>query len=209
PPVHDRPGKTVPVPSQGGTVRPGRGRTRGGGGPRLRFTGVEKPAAERYHDSFAPAAPPRRYGVPRPPTDLPGGARTAGDSRRQGVHGMADEPTDSDRPVRGRSARTLSFLGRRFSRDEYLGLHLTMGMLLSLALLGFFGVVAHNVIGDTRLTEFDTAVGLWLEEHRQAHPLLRTAFGLVTEMGSKVTLTVLAVLVALYLFGRRRRLLPV
>jgi len=43
--------------------------------------------------------------------------------------------------------RVRAFLGRRFSPGDYLGLHLTVGLLLTLALLGLFAVIAHNVVG--------------------------------------------------------------
>jgi membrane-associated phospholipid phosphatase len=101
------------------------------------------------------------------------------------------------------------FLGRRFSRDEFLGLHLTVGMLLSLALLGLFVFIGHNVLGDTRLNEFDHEVGRALEAHRMAHPAVRTTFGVITQFGALNILFLLGLLVAMILFMRRQRLLTV
>src|SRR5438128_8800511 len=101
------------------------------------------------------------------------------------------------------------FLGRRFSRDEFLGLHLTVGMLLSLALLGLFVFIGHNVLGDTQLNQFDHEIGWDLEAHRMAHPAVRTTFGVITQFGSLDILFLLGMLVAMILFMRRQRLLTV
>jgi undecaprenyl-diphosphatase len=106
-----------------------------------------------------------------------------------------------------RYPRFASFLGRRLSRDEYLGLHLTVGLLLCVALLGLFAIVARNVVLGTSLTRLDTAIGLRLQEHRLEHPVLKRLFWVVTQLGDTVALTVLGVVVALYLLRRHQRLL--
>src|SRR5438477_8919198 len=93
-------------------------------------------------------------------------------------------PADRQRPP----SRVRSFLGRRLSRDEYLGLHFTLGMILSLAMLGLFVTIARNAIGETQLTQFDTAIGLGLEENRLAYAPLGNLFGVITQMGNKITL---------------------
>jgi undecaprenyl-diphosphatase len=99
------------------------------------------------------------------------------------------------------------FLSRRLSSEEYLGLHLTVGLILCLLLVGGFSLLAHNVVGDPALTDLDTRLGVRLQEHRQETPALRAAFLGVTQLGERLTLTVLGVLVALALLVRRRRVL--
>src|SRR5204863_6877303 len=126
---------------------------------------------------------------------------------------MENSPPENDplphRPLHRRLRQhwAVTFLGRRISKDQYLGLHLTLGMILSLAMLGLFAVIGHNVIGDTELTQFDTRIGLRLQAHRLASPVVRALFGMITEMGSRTVLTLLTVLVALLLLLRGQRLL--
>jgi len=126
---------------------------------------------------------------------------------------MENSPPENDplphRPLRHRLRQhwAVTFLGRRFSKDQYLGLHLTLGMILSLAMLGLFAVIGHNVIGDTELTQFDTRIGLQLQAHRLGSPVFRALFGAITQMGSRMALTCVTVLVALLLLLRRHRLL--
>ncbi|HEX5271420.1 MAG TPA: phosphatase PAP2 family protein [Gemmataceae bacterium] len=103
--------------------------------------------------------------------------------------------------------RVRGFLARRLSSEEYLGLHLTIGLLVCLILVGVFGVLAHSVVGERALTAFDERVGLALEAHREHSPRLRHALIVFTEIGSWEAMAGLTVLVALGLLMRRRRLL--
>jgi undecaprenyl-diphosphatase len=103
--------------------------------------------------------------------------------------------------------RVRRFLARRLSSEEYLGLHLTIGLLVCLLLIGVFGFVAHSVVGERQLTEFDERVGRDLEANREHSPELRHAMIVFTEIGSPEAMTGLTVLVALGLLMRRRRLL--
>jgi undecaprenyl-diphosphatase len=100
-----------------------------------------------------------------------------------------------------------AFFRRRLSPEEYLGLHLTVGLLLSVALLGLFAWVAHGAIGQGTVEQFDTDLGERLEHHREAHPWVRNFFFGVTHLGSPETISGLAVAVALLLIVRRHRLL--
>jgi membrane-associated phospholipid phosphatase len=100
-----------------------------------------------------------------------------------------------------------AFLGRRLSREVYLGLHLTVGLLLSLAAAALFAVIARGVVAEKGLTELDLKLKDDLHAHALASPATRTVFELITEMGSFRTLSVLAVGVALVLLVRRQLLL--
>jgi undecaprenyl-diphosphatase len=99
-------------------------------------------------------------------------------------------------------------LRRRFSPEEFLGFRLALGLLLSLALLALFGVIAHQVVGTDRLTAFDTQLGLALRDWREADPGPRAVLLVITDLGSVPIMTGLALVVALVLLIRRRRLLP-
>jgi membrane-associated phospholipid phosphatase len=99
------------------------------------------------------------------------------------------------------------FVARRLSRDEYLGLHLTVGLVLSLALLGLFILIANSFQGEERLAQFDEVIARRLSEDRQESPGLRRLFLAVTQLGSVPALAVVALAVALFLLLRRRLVL--
>jgi undecaprenyl-diphosphatase len=103
--------------------------------------------------------------------------------------------------------RVRGFIARRLSSEEYLGLHLTIGLLVCLLLVGVFGFIANGVVGERQLTEFDHRIGLELQQSREHSPQLRHALIVFTEVGSPEAMTGLTVLVALALMLRRRRLL--
>jgi undecaprenyl-diphosphatase len=105
--------------------------------------------------------------------------------------------------------RVRGFIARRLSPEEYLGLHLTVGLLVCLFLVGVFGFLGEAVVGEQALTDIDRGIGLKLQAERQASPRVRRVFIVLTEMGSSEALTGMAVLVALALLMRRRRLLAV
>jgi membrane-associated phospholipid phosphatase len=104
-------------------------------------------------------------------------------------------------------ARLHGFVARRFSLGEYLGLHLTVGLLSSLCMLLLFAVIAHSVERGQYLLPFDQALGLRLQEYRQASPAARAVSIVVTELGSVPALTLLTLGIALLLLLRRRLLL--
>jgi membrane-associated phospholipid phosphatase len=107
----------------------------------------------------------------------------------------------------GPSQGVRAFIGRRLSRGEYLGLHLTLGLLFSLAALGIFGVVARYVLGENAVTEFDHTVAERVRQDAYASPAMVFTLKLVTTFGSLLVLTALSMAVALLLIIRRRRLL--
>ena len=97
------------------------------------------------------------------------------------------------------------FIARRLSSEEYLGLHLTVGLLVCLLLVGTFGFIAHSVVGERVLTAFDTRIGLELQAQRQQAREVRRTFIVFTEIGSPEAMVCLTLLVALALLMRRRR----
>ena len=97
----------------------------------------------------------------------------------------------------------------RLSRRRYLGLHLTLGLLFSLALVFAFSVLGHHANGQGALSRFDTAFGLWLADHRRGEMLLRVLLMTLTLLGSFEFMVVFVPLVGVLLWRRRRRLLAV
>ena len=91
--------------------------------------------------------------------------------------------------------RQLRWLLRRLTPGEYLGLHLTVGLLLAVGCLWFFGDLAEDVVTNDQLVRFDQAVSLML--HRSAILALTTFFVVITVMGSVEVLAVLGLIVTI------------
>jgi undecaprenyl-diphosphatase len=109
-------------------------------------------------------------------------------------------------PVAGRLKlrypRAWTFVAARFARGEYLGLHLTVGFVVSLAGLWLFGGVTEDVIHHDPLTQFDVALLDWLHAH--ATPAGYAIFNAISLLGSPAALMVLAFGVGLPLGVRRQ-----
>jgi undecaprenyl-diphosphatase len=93
------------------------------------------------------------------------------------------------------------FVLRRLSRSEYLGLHLTLGLLLSISLLGLFLAIAREVTGDTRLVGVDKRLNSAIGGYRDESPIAREIFWRITDLGSEdamVTLTVCGAVILLF-----------
>jgi undecaprenyl-diphosphatase len=102
--------------------------------------------------------------------------------------------------------RVRGFIARRLSSEEYLGLHLTIGLVVCLLLIGVFGFIAHSALGEQALTAFDRRIGLALQAHRESSANVRHAMVVLTAAGSAEAMTALTVLVGLGLLMRRKRL---
>jgi membrane protein DedA with SNARE-associated domain/membrane-associated phospholipid phosphatase len=68
-----------------------------------------------------------------------------------------------------RQPKASSFVARRFALTEYLGLHLTIGLGLSLGALWLFGGIAEDVIHHDPLTQFDLTIAHGF--HRRVSPM--------------------------------------
>ena len=69
------------------------------------------------------------------------------------------------RRVRERHPEAWSFVARRFAAGEYLGLHLTIGLVLSLGALWLFGGIAEDIIHHDPLTQFDLTIADAFNRH--------------------------------------------
>jgi undecaprenyl-diphosphatase len=100
-----------------------------------------------------------------------------------------------------------SFLARRFSPEDYLGLHLTIGLLITLIGIQIFSTLSDIVIEQEGLIHFDQLLSVAL--HQQASPFEIALFRGVTALGGSYVTTTLGIGVGLLLFTYRRRLLAI
>ena len=101
---------------------------------------------------------------------------------------------------RQRHPQTWEFIVRRFEPGEYLGLHLTLGLLVSIAALWLFGGITEDVIHHDPLTQFDLTLLQWFHSHSTATGL--RIFRAISFIGSPVMMTSLGLLVAAILVAR-------
>jgi membrane protein DedA with SNARE-associated domain/membrane-associated phospholipid phosphatase len=95
----------------------------------------------------------------------------------------------------------LRWLLRRLTPGQYLGLHLTVGLLAAAGGLWLFGGVVEDLLTGDPLVHFDRLVDDYLHSHATAH--LTTFFLIVTAFGSTVAIVLLGVVVAALLAWRR------
>lgn len=104
--------------------------------------------------------------------------------------------------LRAHYPRVARFFAARFARGEYLGLHLTIGFLVTLIGLVAFSIITHDVIRHRSITQLDLRVTDFLHSHG-------TLFGygfwaVISSLGAGLTLSILGLGVALLLVLRRR-----
>ena len=107
--------------------------------------------------------------------------------------------------LRARYPRAWKFLVARFARGEYLGLHLTVGLVIIIAAMWLFAAITEDVVRQESLTRFDVALYDWLRMHSTAagHTITRV----ITRCGSQEVIAAMALVVAIGLVIRREGLL--
>lgn len=113
--------------------------------------------------------------------------------------GVVDHPRTA--AMRRRYAPQLAFLVDRLSPHGYMGLHLTLGVLLLVGASWLFGGIAQDVVAGDPLTVIDQYVAAWFHERRT--PGLITSMQLVTRLGSPTWVTGVTLLVALVLWWKK------
>jgi membrane-associated phospholipid phosphatase len=103
--------------------------------------------------------------------------------------------------LRSRYDRQLLWLRRRLTPGQYLGLHLTLGLLAAAGCLWLFGGIAEDIVNSDPLVSFDLAVANVL--HELATPPLTTFFLIVTALGSIETIALVGLIGAVVLGVRR------
>jgi membrane protein DedA with SNARE-associated domain/membrane-associated phospholipid phosphatase len=106
---------------------------------------------------------------------------------------------------RERHPRAWVFLAQRFSRTEYLGLHLTLGLMLSLGALWLFAGISEDLIHHDPLTQFDLTMANVL--HRHGTPVLIELAKAISQLGSPGFVAAWSLVVCLVLLKERRRVL--
>jgi len=103
---------------------------------------------------------------------------------------------------RKRHPRTAKFIAARFARGEYLGLHLTVGFIISLAALWLFAAVTEDVVTHDPLTHFDLALTTWIRAHTT--PLGDRIFTAVSLTGSPISMAAVGMIGAVIIVMRRK-----
>ena len=103
---------------------------------------------------------------------------------------------------RKRHPRTAKFIAARFARGEYLGLHLTVGFIISLAALWLFAAVTEDVVTHDPLTNFDLALTTWIRAHTT--PLGDRIFTAVSLIGSPISMAAVGMIGAVIIVVRRK-----
>jgi len=104
--------------------------------------------------------------------------------------------------LRTRYDTQLRWLLRRLTPGQYLGLHLTVGLLAAAGSLWLFGGLAEDLLTGDPIVRFDRVLADYL--HSLATPPLTTFFLIVTAFGSIEAIVLLGVIVAAFLaWGRR------
>jgi undecaprenyl-diphosphatase len=104
--------------------------------------------------------------------------------------------------LRGRYDAQLRWLLRRLTPGQYLGLHLTVGLLAAAGGLWLFGGVVEDLLTGDPLVHFDRALDDYLHSH--ATPPLTAFFLVVTAFGSLEVVALLGAAVAAFLARGRR-----
>jgi len=109
------------------------------------------------------------------------------------------------RGVREGHPEAWSFVAKRFATTEYLGLHLTVGLVLSLGALWLFGGIAEDVVHHDPLTQLDLTIADAF--HRHATPTGVAIAEAVSFLGSPGFVAAWGLALAALLVVRRQYLL--
>ena len=93
------------------------------------------------------------------------------------------------------------FILDRLSPRGYLGLHLTLGVLLLVGASWLFGGIAEDVVTGDPLTVIDRNVAAWF--HERTTPSLTAAMQIVTDLASPLWVTCMAVVAGLVLWRKQ------
>ena len=102
-----------------------------------------------------------------------------------------------------RSNKLGKFLRARLSRERFLGLHLTLGVLGLSAATWLFAALAEDVTHGDPITTIDVRFSNWLHTHGTSG--LTTFMLLITNLHSTLGISLITALVSVYLWRRRLR----
>src|SRR5579862_5875619 len=98
-------------------------------------------------------------------------------------------------------SRLWLFFTGHAGRREYLALHLTIGLVVSIATIGVFGAITEDVVETSPLTRFDDSIARRL--NRLLAPATLKALGVLSALGSRSAMSVIFVIGAATLAFRR------
>ena len=129
--------------------------------------------------------------------------RTNSSRASRHVSGIAERIGSSEifQRFQKRHPEAWEFIVRRFQPGEYLGLHLTVGLVVSIAALWLFGGVTEDMIHHDPLTRFDVTLLEWFHTHTTRTGL--EIFAAISLLGSPLAITALGVLISIVLAVRR------
>ena len=107
--------------------------------------------------------------------------------------------------LKARYPRLWKFLAARFAHGEYLGLHLTVGLAISLVGLWIFAALTEDVVHQDPITRFDQTLLDWLRAHAGSSGL--SIARAISTLGSAYVMIGLALSVGSLLAIRRQGLL--
>jgi undecaprenyl-diphosphatase len=91
--------------------------------------------------------------------------------------------------MRTRHPRVWNIVTGQFAREEYLAVHLLMGFLVSLTVIGVFALITEDVVDTSPLTRFDVAVAARLRT--SVVPSALQLFGFLSSLGGRGAMTLL------------------
>jgi len=103
--------------------------------------------------------------------------------------------------LRTRYARQIAFVLARLSPKEFLGLHLTIGVLVLAIAAIAFSTIAEDVARNAAIVQTDIAVATWL--HLHATPSIIALLMVITNLHSPLGVTLMAAALASYVAYRR------
>ncbi len=102
---------------------------------------------------------------------------------------------------RARYAPQLQWLRQRLTPGQYLGLHLTLGLLAAMVFLWLLGGVTEDVVAHDPLTRFDQTLAATL--HGWATPTATTIAVIISAFGEPVVVVIAVVVAVLYAWRRQ------
>jgi undecaprenyl-diphosphatase len=102
--------------------------------------------------------------------------------------------------LRVRYARELVWLRQRLTPGQYMGRHVTLGLLAAAGFLWIFGGVVQDVLAHDPLVQFDQTLATTL--HGWATPIATTMFVILSTLGEPVLLVVGVIVAAFYAWRR-------
>src|ERR1035437_8336078 len=94
-----------------------------------------------------------------------------------------------------------AFLKKRFERDVFTGIPLTIFIIIFLILLGTFVGITESIVNSSPITKFDNNFANFLYQFRT--PFLAQVFYVITNFANQITVIILGVIALIYLYLKK------